>query len=235
MASSSWSCKACDSHGSVCDLSLPKKDFTLDLRCNACVGAGTDCGIPTDDKKLLENGIDTASPSTQPSRLFGLFSKSRNDRQRKCLNCATDNTNCKFPGGYRPNRCTQCFIEGASTCMIPASAPSSVPRDEPLGKSLVEPLDEPLDDLVNVMAESVDPTDNMCSPMSVRQQLEDDLNAYSGKDLEQYQLDGISPIDNVLSKELLLKKKKRHTHSPEPEPWTQWMDIEIDKAIAKRR
>ncbi|XXG97374.1 hypothetical protein Hte_003673 [Hypoxylon texense] len=118
MSNSPNSCKSCALKGNVCELSLAKDNYPLDSRCLECAQAGTDCGIPTDDKKLLDSGIETVSPNSHPG-------------QRKCLNCAMGGKNCMFLQGYRPYPCVSCLRAGATACMIPSSPPPPQPQPQP--------------------------------------------------------------------------------------------------------
>ncbi|KAI2616334.1 hypothetical protein GGR54DRAFT_649629 [Hypoxylon sp. NC1633] len=107
------SCAGCVSRGVVCELSLAIDPLNTDNRCNECIEAGEGCMIPTDDRKLLQSGVKTATPTELPGH-------------RKCLKCAVAGSMCHFSKGFRPYPCIACVVSEATGCLIPPPPPPPV-------------------------------------------------------------------------------------------------------------
>ncbi|KAI1340069.1 hypothetical protein F5Y15DRAFT_63269 [Xylariaceae sp. FL0016] len=70
--------------------------------CVQCQELNIPCGIPTNDKKWLDEGVQTI-------RQAGL---------RSCVECASRDDACVFPDLRRPDPCRQCIADGVD-CLIP--------------------------------------------------------------------------------------------------------------------
>lgn len=237
------SCKFCTLNGNLCELSLARNRFPLDSRCLECIEAGIDCCIPTDDRTLLESGIETVGSTFHPG-------------QRRCLNCAMGGKNCVFLQGHRPYPCVPCLRAGATACVVPPLLPGSV-SPEPTNNfsggmystsdSAQYPSTEyqtPVDqDLINQAFETQSleglvpsvyqwPREDNSSQDLFPRSNPVSQNYFNVFDLEQeaYLPAGGTRMKDKLATKLLSRRK--HKHSPDPEDWLHWIDEDFERRMS---